>query len=105
MAAAAAHLPDAFVGLGPGAFEMLEECDLHRPALGAAADAAAARLMQRVHKLAVNVELQLVVRAVADAHGRRVAESLEPRHVPFAEPPFAGDAVHDLRLLGPPGDG
>ena len=46
--------------------EMLEERALHRPAVVARAEAAAAGLMQRVHHLAEDVELQLAVRGVAD---------------------------------------
>ena len=49
---------------------MLDEFALQVPARFVAAEPALARLMQRVHDLAEDVELQLVVRGVADAHRR-----------------------------------
>ena len=57
-----------------------------------------ARLMQRVHHFAENIELQLVMRRVADAHRLRVGVARQPRHFPFGQPPLAANAVHDLNL-------
>ncbi len=68
MLTAAAHLPNAFVGLRPRGLQVLQKGDLHRPAVVALTDTAAAGLMQRIHNLAVDVELELVACAIADAH-------------------------------------
>ena len=70
-----------------------------------AREPAAPRQVQRVHHLAVDVELQLAVRGVADAHRLRALVAGEPRHLPFGQAPLAGDAVHDLHLVGAAGDG
>src|SRR5207244_10944405 len=88
---AAAHLPNAFVGLRPRGFKVFQKGDLHPPTAVALTETAAASLMQRIHYLAVDVELELVVRAIADAHRSRIAKSLQPRHLPLDEPPLAGD--------------
>src|SRR5690606_6428488 len=64
---AAAALPDAFVGALPDVCEAPEQRALERPARPARGQAAAAGLVQRVHDLAEDVELQLPVGPVADA--------------------------------------
>ncbi len=56
--------------------------------------------MHGIHQLAVDVELQLVRRRVADAHGPRAFVTGKPRHLPLGETPLAGDAIHDLHLVG-----
>jgi hypothetical protein len=58
--------------------------------------------VQGVHDLAVDVELQLAMRRVADADGPRVLVSRQPVNLPFCEAPLARDAVHDLGLLRTP---
>src|ERR1051326_727971 len=55
--AARAHLPDALVGLAPDLFQMLEQFLLQFPAGTGRAEAAEARMVQRVDAFAVNVEL------------------------------------------------
>ena len=60
----------------------------------------AARLVQRVDDLAVDVELALVRRAVADADRLRALVAAEPGKLELREPALAGDAVHDLEVLG-----
>ena len=56
-----------------------------------------ARLVQRVDHLAVHVELELLVRGVADAHRRRALVAGQPVELALGEPPLARDAVHDLQ--------
>src|ERR1700683_4766110 len=76
----------------------------------------------RVQDLAVDVELELVDRFVADTDGGRALVAGEVVEVELGEAPFSFDAVHDLhlgwvppygapppahprrRLLGVPGD-
>ena len=67
----AAHLPDALVGLGPRrprGSRAASRCSAQ--AWSSAGEAVRARLVQRVHHLAVDVELELLVRGVADPHRR-----------------------------------
>ena len=56
--------------------------------------------MHGVHQLAVDVELQLVGGRIADAHGMGALVARKPRHLPLGQAPLAGDAVHDLHLVG-----
>ena len=99
MLAPAAHLPDALVTVGPDLFQMHEKFALQVPAGIVGAEAAPTRLMQRVHNLAENVELQLVMRGIADTHRLRAFVARQPWHLPFGQPPLAADAIHDLDLL------
>src|SRR4029453_2349442 len=60
--------PDAAIGLAPDRRQVRQE-GLHQvPGVLAAGDAAAARLVERVHDLAIDVYLELGMRAVADAN-------------------------------------
>ena len=82
MLARAAHLPDAVVGLLPGALEEVEQRDLERPRSRrpspTSARAAARMIDSDVEHLAVDVELELVARRVADPHRRRALVAGEP---------------------------
>ena len=68
MAPLAADFPDALVGLVPGLLEVVEHGELNPPRLRIDADAADARLVERVEDLSVHVELELLTRGVADPH-------------------------------------
>ena len=61
-------------------------------------------LIQRIHHFAVDVELQLRARGVADAHRPRAAIAREPRHLPFHQPALACQAVQRLDLCRRAGD-
>ena len=63
------HLPDALVGLAPFLRKRLEEQQLQRPRIAVEREAGPYGLPHDVSQLAVDVELQLLVRGVADAHG------------------------------------
>ena len=89
MLPAAAHLPQAFVGLVPDLGQVHQEFALYRPAGIIRTETALPRLVQRVHDLAENIELELHVRRVADAHRLRILVSRQPRDLPFGQPPFA----------------
>ena len=67
-------------------------------------EAALARLVERVHHLAVDVELQLRRGGVADAHRLRALVAGEPGELQFRQAALAGDAVHDLHLRRAAGD-
>jgi hypothetical protein len=68
MPASAADLPDSFVGFLPDILEMFEESPLQGPRLGVLGQAATQGLVEGVHDLAEDVELELAVRRVADTH-------------------------------------
>ncbi len=92
MLAAAARFPDAFVRLLPDRLEMLEHLALHVPGGLVRLQAADARQMQRVHHFAVDVELELADRVVADAHGLRALVARQPVDLQLRQAPLAGDA-------------
>ena len=78
VAARPAHLPDPLVGLLPGALEEVHDRPLQRPGVVVGRQAVGACLVQRVHHLAVHVELELLVRGVADANRRRACVPGQP---------------------------
>ena len=61
-------------------------------------------LGHRVSDLAVNVELELLGRGVADTHGTGVQEAAQPRDLPFRQAPLTSQPIHDLHLGGIAGD-
>ncbi len=63
---AAAHLPDALVTLRPTIGDDAHQRLLQRPGAAAGAETRCPRLVERVHHLAVHVELELVDGLVAD---------------------------------------
>jgi len=72
VASASPHLPDAVVGELPcGLDELRELAGRHARALFLG-QAETARLVQCLDHLAVDVELELVARSVADAHRARL---------------------------------
>ena len=104
MLTARAHLPDALVGLAPDRFQMREQLVLQIPAGTGRAQAADPRMMQRVGDFAIHVELQLRMRFIADADRLRALVARQPRHDPFQAPPFAGNSIEGLDLVGTAGD-
>ena len=92
----AADLPDAFVGLPPTRLEVPEQLLLQGPRLVVLAQTVHPRLIERIQDLAVDVELQLAARGISDPNGTRSFVAVEPRELELRQPPFAGDAVHDL---------
>ena len=84
---------------------MFEKLDLGIPAGFVRSETAAPCLMVHVHDFAEHVELQLGMRGIADAHRRRSLITRQPVDNPFGQPALAGDAVHDLQLVGAAGNG
>jgi hypothetical protein len=95
---ATADFPQTLVRLVPDAGKVQQKFALHGPALFVSAKSALPRLMQRVHDLAKNIELKLVMRSVADTHRLRIFIAGKPGHFPFGQAPLAAQAVHDLDL-------
>src|SRR5690606_27526444 len=99
------YLPEALVGLIPDAFKMDEQLALEGPRILIRREAAEPGMMQRIHDLAENVELKLLVRGIPDAHRRRTFVPRGPWGLPPRNPPLAGNAVEDLGLIGRPCSG
>ena len=100
VASRAAHLPDPLVGLAPDVLEAVEQAAAERPGVVQRREPAGARLVQRVEDLAVDVELELRARRVADADGPRPLVALEPRELELRDPPLSGEPVQRLRPVG-----
>src|SRR5262245_33457321 len=98
MLRAAAGLPNALIRLPPDLFQLVRECKLEAPRGTARRNAADVRLMQGVHHLAEDIELELLVRRVADAHRTRTFITRKPWELPFPEKTLTGKAIHDLCL-------
>ncbi len=100
-----AGLPHAVVGFLPSALQVVQEvAELPPESLGQLSH-------RRRHRpadaddLAVHVELELARGRVADPDRPGALVTGQPVQLVLLQPPFAGDAVHDLRLLGLPGGG
>ena len=63
-----------------------------------------ARLVERVHDFAVDVELELLCGRVSHAYRRCALVAGQPVDLPLVDPAFSREAVHDLRLRGAAGD-
>src|SRR5690348_2880640 len=85
----AARFPDPLIRLLPDLLELFHQRALEGPGLGALGNVAEARLVKRVHDFTVDVELELLVRRVADADRFGIFVAWEPRDLPFAEQTFA----------------
>src|SRR5689334_8148032 len=93
-----AHLPNSFVPLRPCPFDILGERALQPPGIVVGFDAGAPGEMERVHDLAVNVELELVGCRVADSDGRGAFVAGQPVELELRQTTLSHDAVHDARL-------
>ena len=65
----ASHFPDPFVRLVPARLDMLDDLALERPGRRLWLDTGSAGEVHAVDELAVDVELELMDRGVADADG------------------------------------
>src|SRR5215469_6754640 len=103
--APASNFPNAFVGLPPDLLEVLEQLPFERKAGLMDGQAADARLVEHTSDFAIEIELKLLGRRVADAHRLRSLEAGQPRQLHLRELTLAGQAVHDLHLRRAAGDG
>ena len=99
-----ANLPHAPVRVLPASFENLHQRPLQVPSVLLAGDAAIASLVQAVHDLAVDVQLQLPACCVASPDRSAAGVPVE-WDVAFGDAALAGYAVEDLQLLGVPRSG
>ena len=95
VAAAAARLPDPLVGLVPVVYQPLEVAGELQPAVVVEGQPVLVAEVDGVHQLAVDVELQLGCRAVADPHRRRAHVALQVRELLLGQVLTPVDAVHD----------
>src|SRR3546814_7526628 len=94
----AANLPDALVGQAPLLLEVLQQHLLKIPALVGRLQQELAADVQGIEHFTKNVDLQLAVSAVADAHRLGALIAREPGKLDLGEAPLAGEPIHDLQL-------
>src|SRR5580704_10022005 len=94
----AAHLPDPLIGLGPGLFQEFEQLELQVPGIGAGLEPKALARVQRIHQLAVNIELELVGSRISDAYRPTAGVAREPVDFIFGQAALTRESVHDLHL-------
>src|SRR2546430_16647361 len=91
------HLPNSLIGLGPSRLQGIQQAALEVPGPLLRPDPEGARLKPRIRQLAVDVQLQLLVRLVADAPRARALVTGQPVGLVLCQPALARDAVHDLQ--------
>src|SRR3546814_2798905 len=87
----AANLPDALVGQAPLLLEVLQQHLLKIPALVGRLQQELAADVQGIEHFTKNVDLQLAVSAVADAHRLGALIAREPGKLDLGEAPLAGE--------------
>src|SRR5271156_2309668 len=101
---AAPPLPDALVRLSPDVLEVQNERAFQRPGRVAGGETGAARNVKGVEHFAIDVELELCDRPIADSDRLRAFVARHPWNFEFLEPPFARYTVEYLQVVGRPGD-
>ncbi len=91
-----AHLPDSLVRVLPVVDNELDEVARQRPGLLVGADRELTREVQRIQYLAVDVELELCRRGVADAHRPRVLIAGQPIDLELGQAALTGWPVQGL---------
>ena len=94
----AARFPDALVGTIPDSFQVFQHRSLKGPIRCPRLEPATVGLIQRVAHFTEHVELQLLVRRVADADRGRTLVSRQPGNLVFRQAALAGKAIHDVKL-------
>ena len=94
---AAAHFPDAFVGLLPFLADKLDEARELHPEIAGDRRSAFVVKIDGVHELAVDIELELAGGAIADADGRGFPVALEMRERALGQIVRAIERMHELK--------
>src|SRR5215211_3156422 len=94
----AAYLPDPVVRLPPLRLEVIEEFLLDRPCPRLGLETEFLGVVERVHDLAVDIQLLLVARGVSDANRLGPQVAGEPGHLELGQAPLPRDPVHDLEV-------
>src|SRR5579863_9450472 len=100
MAARSAHLPDTLVGVAPMLLDEIHQDESDIPGIVGGIETIAAGDVEDVEDLTVDVELELIVGGVADAHGRAVLVAGQPGQLEFRKAALTGESVHGLDLVG-----
>src|SRR5215472_2460442 len=101
--AIAANLPNTVIRILPNLREMIEQPQLHGPTGFVGGKTAAPSLMCGVNDFAVDIELQLKVGPVSDAHRPGAFIAREPARLQFDDLPLAGQPIQNMDLLGASG--
>src|SRR5262249_6006454 len=96
----AANLPDALIGPLPHLFEVSDHAQVNGPRLLGSFKPHFASGIETAEGLAVNVDLELVPGAVANAHGTGLLVTWQPVEFQLIQPSLSGNAVHDLKPGG-----
>ena len=94
----ATALPDAVIGLVPLPGKMLQHRAFQFPAGVIHLELGHTPLMKGVDQFAIDIELKLRMRGVADPHRLRALVAGQPCGLPFQKSALAHDAVHDLHV-------
>src|SRR5262249_59938773 len=96
----AANLPDALIGPLPHLFEVSDDAQVNGPGCLGSFKSRFAGGIETTERLAVDVDLELVPGAVANAHWAGLLITGKPVELQLVEPSLAGNAVHDLKPRG-----
>ena len=99
VARTASHFPDALVRLSPDFLEVRDQRPLQRPGRLAGGETGAARDVKGVEHFAIDVELELLDRPVADLDRSRAFVARQPGNFIFLKPSLARDAVDNLQVV------
>src|SRR5215471_815495 len=97
-------LPDPFVGLIPVLLQEVEQLALETPSVLVEVKAGLPGQGQGVDDFAVGVKLPLIDGGVADPYRSGLLVARQPADIPFRQPAFATDAIHDLHIARVAGD-
>src|SRR5215471_6558471 len=89
---AAADLPDALIGPLPHPFEVSEDAQVNGPRWLGSRKPHLAGGIETTERLAVDVDLELIPGAIANAHGAGLLIAGKPVELQFIEPPFPSNA-------------
>ena len=96
-------LPNTVVRFTPAGLQERQQRPLQLPGRFAVWVAGLHRLVERGHDFAIDVQLELAGRRVADPYRARALVAREPVDLPFVEAALTPGPVHDLHLRGVPG--
>src|SRR5271155_4884784 len=99
IAARAAHLPDSLVRLLPARLEEIHQRALQPPGVVVALQVVLARDVQGIDHFAIDIELKLLMRGVANTHRSAVLIAGQPRKLHLSKHSLARNSIHDLSIL------
>src|SRR5215471_21566053 len=88
----AANFPDALIGPLPHLFEVSDDAEVNGPRWLGSRKPHLAGGIETTERLAVDVDLELIPGAIANAHGAGLLIAGKPVELQFIEPPFPSNA-------------